>query len=55
MAPRPGKALAVLAVAVSVCVVFIATPANATPPNIPSYSTALSRLNSLTVVAESHH
>ncbi len=55
MAPRPGKALAVLTVAVSVCVVFIATPANATPPNIPSYSTALSRLNSLTVVAESHH
>jgi hypothetical protein len=32
----------------------VATPATATPPNIPSYSTALSRLYSLTVAAESH-
>ena len=32
-----------------------ATPAVATPPNIPSASTATSRLNTLTVTAESHH
>jgi len=30
------------------------TPASATPPNIPSYSTAVSRLAALTVAAESH-
>jgi hypothetical protein len=42
-------------VAVVLFLTLIATPANAWPPNIPSYSTALSRLNSLTVEAESHH
>jgi hypothetical protein len=31
-----------------------ASPAQATPPNIPSYSTAVTRLASLTVAAESH-
>ncbi|GAA4734760.1 hypothetical protein [Phytohabitans rumicis] len=33
---------------------LIATPVQATPPNIPSYATALGRLNTLTVAAESH-
>jgi hypothetical protein len=37
-----------------VCVALVAAPATATPPNIPSYSTAVSRLNALTVAAESH-
>lgn len=32
-----------------------ASSASAWPPNIPSSSTAVSRLNSLTVAAESHH
>jgi hypothetical protein len=46
---------AVAAVAAAVVTLTIATtPAQATPPNIPSYSTAVSRLNSLTVAAESH-
>jgi hypothetical protein len=40
---------------VAVCVVFPSTPAAATPPNIPSHSTAVNRLTTLTVVAESHH
>jgi len=31
-----------------------ASPAQATPPNIPSYSTAVTRLAALTVAAESH-
>jgi hypothetical protein len=33
---------------------FAPSPAGATPPNIPSAATAQSRLNSLTVAAESH-
>ena len=33
---------------------LVSTPANATPPNIPSASTAASRLASLTVATESH-
>ncbi|BCB77765.1 HNH endonuclease family protein [Phytohabitans flavus] len=41
-----GAVVALLALA--------AAPAAATPPNIPSYSTAVSRLNALTVAAESH-
>jgi hypothetical protein len=41
-------------VAASVWLVFPAAPAGATPPNIPSYSTAVSRLAALTVAAESH-
>jgi hypothetical protein len=48
-----NAALAV--VAVIVLSLVLAAPANAWPPNIPSYSTALSRLNTLTVGAESHH
>jgi hypothetical protein len=35
--------------------VLAASPAGATPPNIPSPSTAVSRLGELTVAAESHH
>ena len=31
------------------------SPTGAYPPNVPSYSTAVSRLNSLAVEAESHH
>ncbi|MFV2084275.1 HNH endonuclease family protein [Micromonospora sp. LOL_021] len=41
-------------VAIVVALTLTAVPAQATPPNIPSYSKALSRLNSLTVAAESH-
>jgi hypothetical protein len=48
-----AAALAMVATTV-VSLAFAPTPAHATPPNIPSYSTALSRLNSLTVAAESH-
>src|SRR5688572_1336475 len=40
--------------AVAALLALTATPVEATPPNIPSYSTALSRLNALTVAAESH-
>jgi hypothetical protein len=40
--------------AVVALLALAATPANATPPNIPSASTAQSRLNTLTVAAESH-
>ena len=32
----------------------MSAPGEGTPPNIPSASTALSRLNALTVAAESH-
>lgn len=46
---------ALAAVAATVLAIVLApAPAHATPPNIPSYSTAVSRLNSLTVAAESH-
>jgi hypothetical protein len=38
--------------AVVVGALLTALPAGATPPNIPSYSTALCRLNALTVAAE---
>jgi hypothetical protein len=41
-------------VTTAVIVVLPMTPAEATPPNIPSYSTAVSRLAALTVAAESH-
>ncbi|GIF47141.1 uncharacterized protein DUF1524 [Asanoa ferruginea] len=48
-------AIAVAATTVAtLAVTLVATPAQATPPNIPSYATAVSRLNSLTVAAESH-
>jgi hypothetical protein len=36
------------------CLVVMADPARATPPNIPSSSTAVSRLGALVVAAESH-
>jgi len=53
MARTVRAAVAVVAVTVA-CLVFVVSPADATPPNIPSYSTAVSRLNALTVAAESH-
>ncbi|ROO58266.1 uncharacterized protein DUF1524 [Micromonospora sp. Llam0] len=51
---RRAVSAAVAATVVVVALTLTAVPAQATPPNIPSYSTALSRLNSLTVAAESH-
>ncbi|KQC37870.1 HNH endonuclease family protein [Frankia sp. ACN1ag] len=54
MTPRALKTAAVILTAVVLGVLFAAGPAGATPPNIPSASTALSRLNTLTVAAESH-
>jgi hypothetical protein len=42
-------------VTVTVALTVTATPALATPPNIPSHSTAVSRLGALTVTSESHH
>ena len=47
---KAALALALTATAL----VATATPAGATPPNIPSYTTAVSRLAALTVAAESH-
>lgn len=52
---RVLKAAAASVAAIVVSLALTATPVQATPPNIPSYSTAVSRLNSLTVAAESHH
>lgn len=52
---RALKAAVATVAAIVVSLAITATPAHATPPNIPSYSTAVSRLNSLTVAAESHH
>jgi len=54
VAPRTLAAVATTLAAIIAGAVLTATPAEATPPNIPSYSTALSRLSSLTVAAESH-
>jgi hypothetical protein len=51
---RVLKAAVTMVAAIVLPLVFTVTPAHATPPNIPSYSTAVSRLGSLTVVAESH-
>jgi hypothetical protein len=51
---RVLKAGGATLVAVVALLALAATPANATPPNIPSYSTAVSRLAALTVAAESH-
>ncbi|MEV4539284.1 HNH endonuclease family protein [Asanoa sp. NPDC049518] len=49
-------AIAVAATTVATLTITLAaSPAQAAPPNIPSYSTAVSRLNALTVAAESHH
>ncbi len=54
MTPRTFRAAAAVLVTVVACAIFAAAPATATPPNIPSASTALTRLNTLTVAAESH-
>ncbi|MFD2765441.1 HNH endonuclease family protein [Micromonospora eburnea] len=54
MTPRIVRAAVATTAALIVSLAATAAPAQATPPNIPSYSTALSRLNSLTVAAESH-
>jgi len=51
---RAFKVVAAVTAAVMVPLAFAPTPAGATPPNIPSYSTAVSRLGTLTVAAESH-
>ncbi|MFV2110304.1 HNH endonuclease family protein [Micromonospora sp. LOL_015] len=51
---RAVSAAVAATIAVIVSLTLTAVPAQAAPPNIPSYSTALSRLNSLTVAAESH-
>jgi hypothetical protein len=55
MAARIAKVPVVTVAAVAACLVATAAPATATPPNIPSYSTAVSRLSALAVTAESHH
>jgi hypothetical protein len=55
MTSRIVKAAFATTAAVAISVVVTAAPAGATPPNIPSHSTAVSRLNALTVAAESHH
>jgi hypothetical protein len=52
---RAAIAVAATTVATLTVTLVAASPAAATPPNIPSYSTAVSRLNALTVTAESHH
>ncbi|TNY37601.1 HNH endonuclease family protein [Thermomonospora catenispora] len=52
---RRSLAAAVLAVLPALTVPALATPASATPPNIPSASTAASRLAALTVRPESNH
>lgn len=54
MASRTIRAVAAATIAVVVALTLTVVPAQAVPPNIPSYSTALSRLNSLTVAAESN-
>jgi Protein of unknown function (DUF1524) len=54
VAHRIVKAAVASTAAVIVCLTVTAMPADATPPNIPSYSTAVSRLATLTVAAESH-
>ena len=51
---RAYKAAVVMVAATVVPLALVATPAHATPPNIPSYSTAVSRLAALSVAAESH-
>ncbi|SBT40556.1 HNH endonuclease family protein [Micromonospora narathiwatensis] len=53
MARVHKAALAVVAATV-LAVVLAPASAHAAPPNVPSYSNAVSRLNSLTVAAESH-
>lgn len=52
---RTLRAAFALAATTTVTLVVTASPASAAPPNIPSHSTAVSRLGALTVTAESHH
>jgi uncharacterized protein DUF1524 len=52
---RVLRAAIATAAAIALSLPLGAAPANAVPPNIPSASTAVSRLSSLTVAAESHH
>jgi len=54
MVRRIATAALVGLTTVAVTIGLTATAAQATPPNIPSYSTAVSRLAALTVAAESH-
>jgi hypothetical protein len=54
MHARVARVVVTSSAAALVCVVVVAAPASATPPNIPSYSTAVTPLNTLTVTAESH-
>lgn len=51
---RTLKAALAVALGAAAVLVATATPAQATPPNIPSATTAASRLAVLTVAAESH-
>jgi hypothetical protein len=51
---RAHKAAVAMVAATVLPLALVATPADATAPNIPSSSTALSRLNTLTVATESH-
>jgi hypothetical protein len=52
---RVLTAAVAMVTATVVSVALTPTWAAATPPNVPSHSTAVSRLNALTVAAESHH
>lgn len=52
---RVVRVIVALLAAVTVSLALTATSASAWPPNIPSYSTAVSRLNSLAAQPESHH
>jgi hypothetical protein len=52
---RMVRAIVALLAAVTASLALTATSASAWPPNIPAYSTAVSRLNSLAVQPESHH
>lgn len=55
MIPALVKIAAVSTAVAAAFVAIVATPAEATPPNIPSASTAAGRLAALTVATESHH
>lgn len=54
MRPRTLRRTAAAITMIVAAVLLFVVPAGATPPNIPSASTAATRLNSLTVAAESH-
>jgi hypothetical protein len=55
MTGRSLRAAVVTIGAVAVSLAATAVPAPAAPPNVPSHTTAVSRLAALTVAAESHH